>query len=54
MLRLISGSQLLGITKMEIKMKDRLNEENIKAQFDKVKHKAGVIGLVKKWKTSSK
>jgi len=40
MLRLISGSQLLGITKMEIKMKDRLNEENIKAQFDKVKHKA--------------
>ena len=40
MLRLISGSQLLGITKMESKMKDRLNEENIKAQFDKVKHKA--------------
>jgi uncharacterized membrane protein YkvA (DUF1232 family) len=40
MLRLIRGSQLLGITKMESKMKDRLNEENIKAQFDKVKHKA--------------
>jgi uncharacterized membrane protein YkvA (DUF1232 family) len=40
MLRLISGSQLLGIPKMESKMKDRLNEENIKAQFDKVKHKA--------------